>query len=256
MTPYDSATEGETGRRPTAAELFAGVGGFHLALDRAGFDVTWSNQWEPATKAQHAFHCYQQHVDQGDFQAYGREQVGIAASSTDLGLEGHVASNEDIAVVLDRYEAQFSTDQATGLPGRAGRRLAGRRIPLPGLLRRADAAAGPRPGRQEGRLVVGDPPSPSTQARPASTGPLPLPRERRPSDQVTDRTAGARLCGDARLARRPRLRSRVASRQRGGLRLSAEAPARLHHRPARSRRGQPVRAADPVRCPGPSLAAS
>ena len=50
MAPYDPATEGETGRRPAAAELFAGVGGFHLALDRAGFDVVWSNQWEPATK--------------------------------------------------------------------------------------------------------------------------------------------------------------------------------------------------------------
>src|SRR5688572_30546298 len=37
MTPYDPATGGEAGRRPTAAELFAGVGGFHLALDRAGF---------------------------------------------------------------------------------------------------------------------------------------------------------------------------------------------------------------------------
>ena len=75
MTPYDSATEGETGRRPTAAELFAGVGGFHLALDRAGFDVAWSNQWEPATKAQHAFDCYGRHVDNGDFQAL---RAGIA----------------------------------------------------------------------------------------------------------------------------------------------------------------------------------
>ena len=72
MTRYDPATEGETGRRPTAAELFAGVGGFHLALDRAGFDVVWSNQWEPATRAQHAFDNYEHHVADGRLPAYGR----------------------------------------------------------------------------------------------------------------------------------------------------------------------------------------
>ena len=101
-------TGGETGRRPTAAELFAGVGGFHLALDRAGFDVVWSNQWEPATKAQHAFDCYERHVDNGDFQTYGRG----AARHRDAGRPtsvstGHVAVNEDIAKVLDQYEAEL-----------------------------------------------------------------------------------------------------------------------------------------------------
>ncbi len=90
-------TGGETGRRPTVAELFAGVGGFHLALDRAGFDVVWSNQWEPATKAQHAFDCYVRHVRNGDFQTYGRGSRGVAPTSTDLGLSEHVAVNEDIA---------------------------------------------------------------------------------------------------------------------------------------------------------------
>jgi DNA (cytosine-5)-methyltransferase 1 len=108
MTRYDPATGGETGRRPTVAELFAGVGGFHLALDRAGFDVVWSNQWEPATRAQHAFECYRRHVENGDFQAYGRETRGIATPSTDLGLVEHRASNEDIAKVLDDYEASVS----------------------------------------------------------------------------------------------------------------------------------------------------
>jgi DNA (cytosine-5)-methyltransferase 1 len=44
-----------------AAELFAGVGGFRLGLEKAGWSVVWSNQWEPSTKAQHASDCYVEH---------------------------------------------------------------------------------------------------------------------------------------------------------------------------------------------------
>jgi DNA (cytosine-5)-methyltransferase 1 len=116
MTEYDPAAGGETGRRPTVAELFAGVGGFHLALDRAGFDVVWSNQWEPGTKAQHAFDCYRRHADDGGFRAFGREARGISSSATNLGLADHVATNEDIAVVLDRYEAQLSGSKRPMFP--------------------------------------------------------------------------------------------------------------------------------------------
>lgn len=43
----------------TAVELFAGVGGFRLGLEAAGWTVQWSNQWEPGTKAQHASWCYE-----------------------------------------------------------------------------------------------------------------------------------------------------------------------------------------------------
>ncbi len=52
-------------------ELFAGVGGFRVGLnkiknfDRNGhaiengsFEFVWANQWEPSTKTQHAFDCY------------------------------------------------------------------------------------------------------------------------------------------------------------------------------------------------------
>lgn len=64
------------------AELFAGVGGFRLGLEAAKhsdaqFKVTFSNQWEPGAKRQHASECY----------------VG------QFGSEGHV--NEDIAKYLD-----------------------------------------------------------------------------------------------------------------------------------------------------------
>ncbi len=40
-------------------ELFAGVGGFRIGLEKAGaFDVVWSNQWEPGKKKQHASDVY------------------------------------------------------------------------------------------------------------------------------------------------------------------------------------------------------
>jgi len=44
-------------------ELFAGVGGFRIGLDMAStkekaFEISWSNQWEPSTKTQHASNVY------------------------------------------------------------------------------------------------------------------------------------------------------------------------------------------------------
>ena len=40
-------------------ELFAGVGGFRLGLEKNNFDIVWSNQWEPSTKTQHASMVYE-----------------------------------------------------------------------------------------------------------------------------------------------------------------------------------------------------
>lgn len=52
-------------------ELFAGVGGFRVglnnitniddngkAIENGEFEFVWANQWEPSTKTQHAFNCY------------------------------------------------------------------------------------------------------------------------------------------------------------------------------------------------------
>ncbi len=40
-------------------ELFAGVGGFRLGLEKNNYKVVWSNQWEPSTKIQHASIVYE-----------------------------------------------------------------------------------------------------------------------------------------------------------------------------------------------------
>ena len=41
------------------AELFAGVGGFRLGLEKNNYEIVWSNQWEPSTIMQHASLVYE-----------------------------------------------------------------------------------------------------------------------------------------------------------------------------------------------------
>lgn len=51
-------------------ELFAGVGGFRIGLDRADsefFKTVWANQWEPATKIQHASMIYRERFGEKGF---------------------------------------------------------------------------------------------------------------------------------------------------------------------------------------------
>ncbi|MCC6839048.1 MAG: DNA (cytosine-5-)-methyltransferase [Flavobacteriales bacterium] len=95
-------------------ELFAGVGGFRIGLERASdkFRVVWSNQWEPGRKKQDASEIY----------------------AARFGLQGH--SNQDIATVATRdipdhdllvggfpcqdYSVARTLNQAAGLTGRKG----------------------------------------------------------------------------------------------------------------------------------------
>lgn len=51
-------------KKLNVVELFAGVGGFRVGLEKADkqlFDTVWANQWEPSKKAQDAFDCYNAH---------------------------------------------------------------------------------------------------------------------------------------------------------------------------------------------------
>jgi len=65
-------------KKMKVVELFAGVGGFRLGLEKSNYEIVWSNQWEPSTKIQHASMVYEEH----------------------FGKENH--SNEDINKVVTR----------------------------------------------------------------------------------------------------------------------------------------------------------
>ncbi|MDF2590168.1 MAG: sau3AIM [Anaerocolumna sp.] len=66
----------------TICELFAGVGGFRLGLERADKEWTtvWANQWEPGKKSQHAFDCYCAHF--GNSENHVNENISTINKST------------------------------------------------------------------------------------------------------------------------------------------------------------------------------
>lgn len=74
-------------------ELFAGVGGFRLGLEKADanvFKTVWANQWEPSRKTQDAFDCYTRNFDEG------------------------IHSNEDISTVPDKVFQELDIDLLVG----------------------------------------------------------------------------------------------------------------------------------------------
>ncbi|SHK62116.1 DNA (cytosine-5-)-methyltransferase [Tepidibacter formicigenes] len=66
----------------TVCELFAGVGGFRLGLNKSANDwnFVWANQWEPSRKAQHAFECYINHF--GESENHVNEDIATIDKNT------------------------------------------------------------------------------------------------------------------------------------------------------------------------------
>lgn len=96
------------------AELFAGVGGFRIGLQRASerFEVVWSNQWEPSTKRQPASEVYV-----ARFGAEGHSNTDISAVAAkdipkhDLLVGGFPCQDYSVARTLK---------DAQGLAGKKG----------------------------------------------------------------------------------------------------------------------------------------
>lgn len=61
----------------TVCELFAGVGGFRVGLEKAdsNWETVWANQWEPGKKSQYAFDCYVNHF--GNENKYVNEDISV-----------------------------------------------------------------------------------------------------------------------------------------------------------------------------------
>jgi len=83
-------------------ELFAGVGGFRLGLERTGkYEVVWSNQWEPSTKAQHASMVYEARFGHEN---HSNENISEVATSTipdaDILVGGFPCQDYSVATTL------------------------------------------------------------------------------------------------------------------------------------------------------------
>ncbi|MCT4510017.1 MAG: DNA (cytosine-5-)-methyltransferase [Tepidibacter sp.] len=66
----------------TVCELFAGVGGFRLGLNKSSnnWNFVWANQWEPSRKTQHAFDCYINHF--GESENHVNQDIATIDKST------------------------------------------------------------------------------------------------------------------------------------------------------------------------------
>lgn len=101
--------------RKTVCELFAGVGGFRLGLERASKDweTVWFSQWEPSRKAQWAHACYVSHW--GDID----KNTGIDIRKVDKSL----IPNHNLLVggfPCQDYSVARPRPGATGLAGKKG----------------------------------------------------------------------------------------------------------------------------------------
>lgn len=96
-------------------ELFAGVGGFRIGLDRVPnhfFRIIWSNQYEPSTKVQHASQIY---IDRFGAEGHVNKDIAKVPSSDipnhDILCGGFPCQDYSVARVLS---------QAKGLEGKKG----------------------------------------------------------------------------------------------------------------------------------------
>ncbi len=104
----------------TMCELFAGVGGFRLGLERlcSGWKTVWFNQWEPGKKIQWAHGCYVQHY------GYLPDLAGDDTTGIDIGrVEKERIPNHNLLVggfPCQDYSVAHTLATAEGIQGKKG----------------------------------------------------------------------------------------------------------------------------------------
>ncbi len=93
------------------AELFAGVGGFRIGLARAGWKTTFSNQWEPSTKVQHASDVYVAQFGEDGHTNIDIAKIGSLPKNIDLLVGGFPCQDYSVAKTLN---------SSKGLKGKKG----------------------------------------------------------------------------------------------------------------------------------------
>lgn len=95
-------------------DLFAGVGGFRVGLEKASNDfvTVWSNQWEPGKTVQHAYECYKYHF----------EKKGGVDEHTNQDIHEAKKFCPDVDLVVGGFPCQDYSVAATGAKGIEGKK--------------------------------------------------------------------------------------------------------------------------------------
>ena len=110
-----------TDRVGDVVELFAGVGGFRLGVERAGWHVAWSNQWEPATKKQHASDCYVRRFGDDSSSRHSCEDIAKVLDAVQAGE--YLLPDHDMVVggfPCQDYSVAKTLSHAHGISGKKG----------------------------------------------------------------------------------------------------------------------------------------
>jgi len=96
-------------------ELFAGVGGFRLGLKNPRYRLIWANQWEPATKGQHAAAIYKKRFKAIEGEDFSCEDIATVDTNDmpdhDLFVGGFPCQD---------YSVARSLNDAVGIEGKKG----------------------------------------------------------------------------------------------------------------------------------------